>query len=569
MKIRNVVAGHLLGIIVATAAQAGTIGGTVADWTRWVEVEGLPIERNNMVAGSVGGELFASGGLGNGYPYTRTNTYQFDGSSWTEVAGMPVPLGESGYGVFGGMLYAVGGSAGTAYTSTNVLRFDGTSWAAAPALPVAASGVGVGILGTNLYAVGASISFSSKTNVFRFNGTSWAAMAGLPAPRSGMAVATLGENIYAAGGYGASYNSFSTNAYRFNGTSWTEVKGLPKPLGYTRGAVLDGKMYVVGGSTVDFANCTNVFRFDGTNWTEVVGLPMELSSIGVAVHNDTLYAIGGSTGEGDPTTNVFVYPWRTPYAGVEPETGSVEGGYTVTITGTDLCNGTLGDVTNVTLCGVAATVTAVNGTTQIVVTAGASGASGLGTVQVQSTSRGLSEKVDGFTYEGTSRVVLYDVFLRVEAGVVQVGWQTASEENTVGFNLYRWQDAAWVKVNEALIPAQGDMGASYSVADAAANAVDTFRYKLVEIETGGGVQEYGPFDVAVWTPRLQNVVVGETGTTLRWRSREGETYEVRKSQSLLMPPLPIAAGLPATPPVNEFIDPAPTEGSAFYQIRAE
>ena len=347
------------------------------------------------------------------------------------------------------------------------------------------------------------------------------------------------------------------------------MKGLPKALGYSRGAVLDGQMYVVGGTTVDFATCTNVFRFDGTNWTEVAGLPVERTSSGVTVHNDTLYAIGGASGEGNPSTNVYVYPWRTPYAGVEPETGSAEGGYTVAITGTDLCNGTLGDVTNVTLCGVAATVTAVNGTTQVVVTAGASGSPGLGEVKVYSTSRGLSEKADGFTYEGTSRVVLYDFWLREEGCVVQVGWQTASEEDTAGFDLYRWQDAAWVKVNESLISAQGELGSSYSVADAAANAEDTFRYKLVEIETDGSVQEYGPFDVAVWNPRLQNVGVGETGTALRWRSREGETYEVRKSQSLLMPPLPIAAGLRATPPVNEFTDPAPTEGSAFYQIRAE
>ncbi len=567
---------RILGAILAAAAlwggapaQAGMIGGTVADWSQWVEVEGLPIERNNMVAGSVGGELIAAGGLGKGYPYTRTNTYQFDGSAWTEVAGMPVPLGESGCGVYGGMVYAVGGSAGTAYFSTNVLRYNGTSWAAAPAFPVAASGVGVGILGGNLYAVGASVSYNSTTNVFRFNGTSWAAVAALPQPRSGMAVATLGTNLFAVGGYGVDYESFSTNAYRYNGTSWTQVRGLPKPMGYTRGAVLDGKMYVVGGATLGFENCTNVYRFDGTNWTEVAGLPEERSSVALAVHNDTLYAVGGSTGEGSPATNVYVYPWRTPYGGVDPEAGSVDGGFTVTITGTDLSDGTLGDVTNVTLCGVAATPVAVNGTTQIVVTAGASGASGLGTVRVQSASRGLSEKVDGFTYEGTSRVVLYDLFLRMEGGVVRVVWQTASEENTVGFDLFRWDGAAWVKVNGSLVPAQGDMGASYSVADAAANAEDTFHYKLVEIETGGGVEEYGPFDVAVWSPRLQNVGVGENGITLRWRSREGETYEVRRSRSLMAPLAAIADGLPATPPVNEYTDPVPPEGSAFYRIRAE
>ena len=228
------------------------------------------------------------------------------------------------------------------------------------------------------------------------------------------------------------------------------------------------------------------------------------------------------------------------------------------------------DITNVILCGVSATNIASQSATQVVVWAGSRGSTATGDVVVFSTSRGVTTKAGGFSYTGeTTRVVLYDFWLRAEGGEVRVGWQTASEEDTVGFDLYRWQDAAWVKVNEALIPAQGEMGASYGFVDSAANATDTFRYKLVEIETDGGMQEYGPFDVAAWNPRLQNVGVGETGTTLRWLSREGEIYEVRKSQSLLMPPLPIAAGLHATPPVNEFTDSAPTEGSAFYRIRAE
>ena len=550
-------------------AQAGTIGGTEADWSQWIEVDPFPIERSSMVAGSLDGDLVAAGGLGAGYPYERTNSYRYSGTNWVEEEGLPVALGGAGYGVYDGFLYAVGGSAGGAYFSTNVLRYNGTSWAAAPAFPVAASDVAVGILGGNLYSIGGSISWSSKTNVYQFNGTAWTAVAALPQPRSGMAAATVGANVFAVGGYGTDYNEFCTNVYRFNGTTWTEVKGLPMPMAYSRAGVLDGLMYVVGGQTTDFANSTNVFRFDGTNWTETVGLPQNRSSVGLAVHEDTLYAICGASGEGDPVANVFVYPWRTPYSGVEPETGSVDGGFNVTITGTDLCDGTLGDVTNVTLCGVSSPAIDVSGTTQIVVQAGTAVTPGLGDVKVYSASRGISTKVAGFTYEGTTRVVLYDLWMQREGGQVAVCWQTASEENTVGFDLFRWEDGAWVKVNGSIIPAQGIMGASYAVADAAANAEDTFRYKLVEIETGGSVQEYGPFDVAVWTPRLQHVDVGENGITLRWRSREGETYEVRRTRSLRMPLSTIAGGLPATPPVNEFVDEEKADGAAFYQIRVE
>ena len=171
--------------------------------------------------------------------------------------------------------------------------------------------------------------------------------------------------------------------------------------------------------------------------------------------------------------------------------------------------------------------------------------------------------------DGPTRVVLYDLFLRMEGGVVQACWQTASEEDSVGFDLFRWDGAAWVKVNESLVMARDPMGAEYCVADAGANGTEAFLYKLVEVETDGGVREYGPFERAVWTPRLENVGVDKRGVVLRWLSREGESYEVRRGRSLMVPLDTITNGLPATPPVNEFVDEEKTEGAAFYQIRVE
>jgi hypothetical protein len=42
---------------------------------------------------------------------------------------------------------------------------------------------------------------------------------------------------------------------------------------------------------------------------------------------------------------------------------------------------------------------------------------------------------------------------------------------------------------------------------AASDAENTFRYKLVEYETDGGVQEYGPFGVAVWKLQMENLSI--------------------------------------------------------------
>jgi hypothetical protein len=76
---------------------------------------------------------------------------------------------------------------------------------------------------------------------------------------------------------------------------------------------------------------------------------------------------------------------------------------------------------------------------------------------------------------------------------VQVAWSTASEIDNAGFNVWRAEsaDGAYVKLNSALIPAQGGptQGASYSFLDAA-----TFGgyYKLEDVDTGGVSTFHGP-----------------------------------------------------------------------------
>ncbi len=179
--------------------------------------------------------------------------------------------------------------------------------------------------------------------------------------------------------------------------------------------------------------------------------------------------------------------------------------------------------------------------------------------------------VDMGAYENqeTTRVTLYDFYLQKATGGVSVCWQTASEEDTVGFDLFRWDGGAWGKVNDALILSQGEMGGSYSVVDPLANATDSFTYKLVEHETDGGVQEYGPFDVSVIKPRLENLAITPEGVVLRWLSREQDTYEVQKTGNLHDGFTPLATGLPATPPVNVYTDGTETVNGAYYRVRVE
>ena len=169
----------------------------------------------------------------------------------------------------------------------------------------------------------------------------------------------------------------------------------------------------------------------------------------------------------------------------------------------------------------------------------------------------------------TTLVVLYGFWMHAENGQIEVCWSTASEEDSVGFDLYREQDGAWVKVNESLLYSQDPMGARYCVMDAGANATDFFRYKVVETETGGGIQEYGPFERSAWMPLLENVAATEGGLEIRWLGRDGEVYEVQKCADLTDGFRTIATGIPpARNNVVRYID-REGGGAGFYRIRVE
>ena len=84
-------------------------------------------------------------------------------------------------------------------------------------------------------------------------------------------------------------------------------------------------------------------------------------------------------------------------------------------------------------------------------------------------------------------------------GSVILAWETASEVDNAGFNVYRSRrsDGTYKKVNGKLIPAQGNgaYGASYSFEDTPGRG--TFYYKLEDVDYNGVSTMHGPVKVRV------------------------------------------------------------------------
>lgn len=82
---------------------------------------------------------------------------------------------------------------------------------------------------------------------------------------------------------------------------------------------------------------------------------------------------------------------------------------------------------------------------------------------------------------------------------VLVEWETASELDTVGFNLYRAgsPEGPFVQVNSELIPASSEplTGAAYNYSDNNVQPGNTYYYELEEVEFNGGRSRFGPIVV--------------------------------------------------------------------------
>ncbi len=77
-----------------------------------------------------------------------------------------------------------------------------------------------------------------------------------------------------------------------------------------------------------------------------------------------------------------------------------------------------------------------------------------------------------------------------------VTWETASEANTAGFNIYRGPTAngPWTQVNATLIPPSAEpvRGGRYEFRDTTARAGESSYYLLEEVELGGATNRYPP-----------------------------------------------------------------------------
>ncbi len=87
-------------------------------------------------------------------------------------------------------------------------------------------------------------------------------------------------------------------------------------------------------------------------------------------------------------------------------------------------------------------------------------------------------------------------------GTIRLDWETLTEVNNLGFNLYRAESLAGrqIKLNASLIPSQGpggSIGYTYSFVDRRVRAGRTYYYWLEAVDLNGSTQLFGPRSAAI------------------------------------------------------------------------
>jgi N-acetylneuraminic acid mutarotase len=317
----------------------------------WRPRADLPVPRNHLAAGTLGGRVYAIGGQfgadeTNG---NRPEVHRYDpvANTWARVADMPVPRGHTTASAFpvDGRLVVVGGTQPGSQPSSEVSEYDpvtnvwvklpglpsgrktpvadllggsivsatgnsgGTTpttttwagelagrWETGPPLPASLGELAGGILGKELVLVGES---NASTYAYDLSKGTWRTLPTRPYVGHHHAAEVLGGKLHLFGGLHA--GAGKTQVYDPATGRWSVAADMPFATGSASSAVIGGRAYVAGG-IVGSSTTNRVARYDPTTntWTEVAAMPQGRNHAAAATDGTRLWVFGGrGPGSGD------------------------------------------------------------------------------------------------------------------------------------------------------------------------------------------------------------------------------------------------------------------------------
>jgi N-acetylneuraminic acid mutarotase len=469
----------------------------------WAGLSNLPEAVSTHAAASVSNLLYSFGGGSSAYGLDILNPV----ASWSSVSNLPTGRPYLAGVAISNRLYAIGGNFTNMVSVMDTLN-PSAGWGSVSNLPGVRNYPAAAVVGGKIYVAGGSDgSGQFKSTAWVYDpaqpAQGWLSISNLPSARRGHAMEAVGGKLYVVGGENSSQVAQS-NAWVYDPAQptlgWLSISNLPAPRAQAILSSLNERLFAICGrdnSTGTYQTAT-AFMFDTLNptqgWQSVGSGPLPLNAAAGTTANGSVYVIGGTVGTGN-VANVFV---GSLAEGVAPQSGVQAGGNLVTINGRDLGSH---DVTNVTLCGIEATIVTDNSPTQIVVNSGAALTPGTGDVVVYSASCG---KTTG------TKLFAYNVNLAVEASPANGGSVSGGGNYPAGTNVQitatssnswiflGWNDGITNSVRTIVTPSTNiTYTANFAlVANISVQASNNIGGSV----TGGGAYVVGSNDVLMATP---------------------------------------------------------------------
>lgn len=260
----------------------------------WTATTAMLIPRSNHAAVTVGGRLYAFGGVNNCMLSDTTNSVEWapvntDGSlgAWQITSSMTTSRFQFGAVAVNGYLYAIGG-AGTNPTPLSTVERatinpDGSlgPWQSTSALVTARSYLAVAVWGNYIYALGGSedgisILNSVERAEVQLDGSlgPWQLVTSMTNPRTGLEAVALDGYLYALGGQAdIIFSSVERAAIRTDGSlgSWEVVPAMTSPRADYAAVVANDLIYSLGGYRVEG---TTRILLDSVEVWNPAGLPL-------------------------------------------------------------------------------------------------------------------------------------------------------------------------------------------------------------------------------------------------------------------------------------------------------
>jgi len=253
--------------------------------------------------------------------------------TWEERAPMPVHRQELATGTLGGKVYVLGGynEVGNSTSTVEVYNPATNTWTFARSLPFPVNHNAAAVAGGRLYSFGAG---AGDTFAYDPNSNAWSARASSHYAHSlTAAVGVINDKIYVAGGEGTP-SQRELEVYDPVANTWTVKAPMSVGRNHTAGGVIDGKFYVAGGrGTANAGNALEVYNPVTNTWSTLPPMPTGRSGVAAAVVDNELWVFGGEDVEGGIFRNVEVYnpvsnSWRR-----EPDMSSPRHGIWASVIG--------------------------------------------------------------------------------------------------------------------------------------------------------------------------------------------------------------------------------------------